>query len=172
MARLGGACLAGEMGLVNRYREGLKWLKRAAESADFQYNSAPYELGLLHETGDGTDVFRDESYTAQLFTQSADLGHAEAGYRLGKAYEHGLLTCPRDPALSVHFFTIAAMQGHPLAMMAMCAWYMVGAEPVLEKDDREAYEWAKRAAEAGMWIFFCFILEIVLLGLGWLADGF
>lgn len=150
MLRLGKACLAGDMGLGNRYREGLKWLKRAAESADFQYNSAPYDLGLLHETGYGDDVFQDESYAAQLYTQSADLGHAEANYRLGDAYEHGKLHCPRDPALSVHFYTGAAQRGHPVAMMALCAWYMIGAEPVLEKDENEAYEWARKAAECGM----------------------
>jgi TPR repeat protein len=150
MSRLGRACLVGDMGLGKRYREGIKWLKRAAESADFQYNSAPYDLGLLHETGYGDDVFQDESYTAQLFTKSADLGHAEANYRLGDAYEHGKLSCPKDPALSVHFYTGAAQKGHPMAMMALCAWYMVGAEPVLEKDENEAYEWARKAAECGM----------------------
>lgn len=149
MSRLGRACLVGDMGLGNRYREGLKWLKRAAESADFQYNSAPYDLGLLHETGYGDDIFKDESYAAQLFTQSADLGHVEANYRLGDAYEHGKLSCPKDPALSVHFYTGAASRGHPVAMMALCAWYMIGAEPVLEKDENEAYQWARQAAECG-----------------------
>lgn len=149
-SRLGRACLVGDMGLGIRYKEGIKWLKRAAESADFQYNNAPYELGLLHETGYGDDIFLDESYAAQLFTQSADLGHMEANYRLGDAYEHGKLSCPRDPALSVHFYTGAAQKGHPLAMMALCAWYMVGAAPVLEKDENEAYEWAKRSAETGL----------------------
>lgn len=150
MGRLGRACLSGDLGLGNRYREGIKWLKRAAESADFQYNSAPYELGVLHETGYGDDIFQDETYAAQLFTQSADLGHSEANYRLGDAYEHGKLTCPQDPALSVHFYNGAASRGHPLAMMALCAWYMVGAEPILDKDENEAYEWAKKAAECGM----------------------
>ncbi|KAL8732610.1 MAG: hypothetical protein Q9166_002585 [cf. Caloplaca sp. 2 TL-2023] len=149
-SRLGRACLVGDLGLGIRYKEGIKWLKRAAESADFQYNTAPYELGLLHETGYGDDIFLDESYAAQLFTQSADLGHMEANYRLGDAYEHGKLSCPRDPALSVHFYTGAAQKGHPLAMMALCAWYMVGARPVLEKDENEAYEWAKKAAETGL----------------------
>lgn len=157
MLRLGKACLAGDMGLGNRYREGLKWLKRAAESADFQYNSAPFDLGLLHETGYGEDVFQDESYAAQLFTQSADLGHAEANYRLGDAYEHGKLTCPPDPALSVHFYTGAAQRGHPVAMMALCAWYMIGAEPVLDKDENEAYEWARKAAECGT-LYRCVIM--------------
>ena len=149
-SRLGRACLVSDLGLGNRYREGIKWLKRAAESADFQYNNAPYELGLLHETGYGDDIFHDESYAAQLFTQSADLGHVEANYRLGDAYEHGKLSCPKDPALSVHFYTGAAQKGHPLAMMALCAWYMVGADPVMAKDENEACEWAKKAAETGL----------------------
>lgn len=149
-ARLGKACLTGDMGLINKYREGVKWLKRATESADHQYNNAPYELGLLHETGYGDDIFKDEVYAVQLFTQAAELGHAQAALRLGECYEHGQLRCPKDAALSVHYYNCAAQADIPEAMMNLCAWYMVGAEPVLEKDENEAYEWAKRAAEHGM----------------------
>ncbi|KAJ6015294.1 hypothetical protein N7540_009885 [Penicillium herquei] len=151
MMRMAEVCLAGELGQPKKYREGVKWMKLAADSADAQYNSAPYELGLLHVKGFGDDVFADESYAAQLFTKSAELGHAEAAYRLGDAYEHGgKLNCPKDPALSIHFYTAAAQKQHPLAMMALCAWYLVGAEPVLERDEDEAYEWAARAANLGL----------------------
>ncbi|KAI1430005.1 HCP-like protein [Xylaria sp. FL1777] len=148
MTRLGKACLSGDLG-ENRYREGIKWLKRATETADAMYNSAPYQLGMMYETGYGDDIFKDESYAAELFTQAAELGHAEAGYRMGDAYEHGKLDCPRDPALSVHFYTGAAERGHAAAMMGLCAWYLVGADPILEKDEEEAYEWARRSAELG-----------------------
>jgi len=148
MTRLGKACLSGDLG-EKRYREGIKWLKLASESADAIYNAAPYHLGCLYETGYGDDVFQDESYAAELLTQAADLGHPEANFRMGDAYEHGRLSCPRDPALSVHFYTGAAERGHPAAMMGLCAWYMVGAEPILEKDEEEAYEWARRSAELG-----------------------
>ncbi|KAJ2997808.1 hypothetical protein NUW58_g536 [Xylaria curta] len=148
MTRLGKACLSGDLG-ENRYREGIKWLKRATESADTLYNSAPYQLGVMYETGYGDDIFKDESYAANLFTQAAELGHPEASYRMGDAYEHGKLSCPRDPALSVHFYTGAAERGHAAAMMGLCAWYLVGAEPILEKDEEEAYEWARRSAELG-----------------------
>ncbi|OTB06660.1 hypothetical protein M426DRAFT_72152 [Hypoxylon sp. CI-4A] len=148
MTRLGKACLSGDLG-ENRYREGVKWLKRATESADTMYNAAPYHLGTLYETGYGDDIFKDESYAAELFTQAAELGHAEASFRMGDAYEHGRLSCPRDPALSVHFYTGAAEGGHAGAMMGLCAWYMVGADPILEKDEEEAYEWARRSAELG-----------------------
>lgn len=150
LLRLGRACLSGDLGLGNRYREGLKWLKLAVDAADFQYNAAPYELGLLHETGYGQDIFKDEAYTAQLFTKSADLGHAEANFRMGEAYEHGQLGCPHDPALSIHFYTAAAQSGHAQAQMALCAWYLLGAEPILERDEMEAFEWAHKAAEQGL----------------------
>ncbi|KAF3769081.1 HCP-like protein [Cryphonectria parasitica EP155] len=148
MTRLGKACLSGDLG-EKRYREGLKWLKLATESADAMYNAAPFHLGCLYETGYGEDIFKDEGYAAELFTQAADLGHPEANFRMGDAYEHGKLNCPRDPALSVHFYTGAAERGHAGAMMGLCAWYMVGAEPILEKDEEEAYEWARRSAELG-----------------------
>ncbi|KAK4044550.1 hypothetical protein C8A01DRAFT_42729 [Parachaetomium inaequale] len=148
MTRLGKACLSGDLG-EKRYREGIKWLKLAAEAADAVYNAAPYHLGCLYETGYGDDVFLDENYAAELFTQAADLGHPEANYRMGDAYEHGKLNCPRDPALSVHFYTGAAERGHAAAMMGLCAWYMVGAEPVLDKDEEEAYEWARKSADLG-----------------------
>ena len=150
MLRLGRACLTGDMGLTKKYREGIRWLKRAAESADFQYNQAPYDLACLHESGFGPDVFKDETYAAQLYTKAADLGQMEANHRLGEAYEYGQLNCPKDPALSLHFYTGAAEQGYALSQMALCAWYMVGVENVLEKDESEAYEWAKRAALQGL----------------------
>ena len=150
--RLGMACLKGDMGLgrsAQRAREGLTWLKRATESADFQYNSAPYELGLLHLNGFGDDVFKDEAYALQLVTQAAELGHVKANFLMGQAYESGLHGCPPDAALSVHFYNGAAVGGMPEAMMALCAWYMVGAPPVLDKDEGEACAWAKQAAETG-----------------------
>jgi TPR repeat protein len=150
--RLGMACLKGDMGLgksAQRAREGMTWLKRATESADFQYNSAPFEIGLLHLHGYGDDVFKDEGYAAQLITQAAELGHVKANFLMGQAYENGLYGCPRDAALSVHFYNGAASRGMPEAMMALCAWYMVGADPVLEKDEGEACAWAKQAADLG-----------------------
>ncbi|KAF2675221.1 HCP-like protein [Microthyrium microscopicum] len=147
--RLGLACIHNDMGLINQYRQGVKWLKRAAESADAQYNAAPYELAKLHENGFGDDIFKDPQYSAQLYTQSANLGHADANLVMGKAYEHGLLGCPQDAGLSIHFYTAAAQAGEVEGMMALCAWYLFGAEPVLEQNESEAFEWAKQAADQG-----------------------
>ncbi|KAK5732725.1 Chitin synthase 4 [Elasticomyces elasticus] len=150
--RLGLACLRGDLGLgKEKRREGLKWLRRAQEVADQQYNSAPYELALLHlHPGElSSEIFVDEPYASQLLTQAAELGHVEASFMMGRAYEEGLYACPRDPALSVHFYNGAATRGHVEGMMALCAWFMVGAPPVLERDEGEAYAWATQAAELG-----------------------
>jgi TPR repeat protein len=161
--RLGLASIRGDMGLDSKvrktYREGFKWLKRAAESADPQYNAGPFELGLLHLAGHGDDIFKDEAYAMQLITQAADLGHVQANFMLGQVYESGLHGCPKDAALSVHFYNGAATRGHVEGMMALCAWYMVGAEPVLERDEAEAYAWAKMAADLGQLIRDAFALH-------------
>ena len=139
MSRLAVACLYNQLGLTTSVREGVTWLKRAAEVATEQYPSAPYELALLHENGLDDIVFRDLAYMVELLSLAASLGHAEAAYRLGEAYEAGLLECPADAELSVHYFTLAAMKGHARAMLALCAWYISGSPGVLDRDEREAY---------------------------------
>jgi TPR repeat protein len=148
MSRLGQACLFGDLG-EKRYREGVKWMKLATEAADAMYCTAPYQLGCMYETGYGDDIFQDETYAVKLFTQAAELGNPDAAFRMGDAYENGKLGCPKDPALSVHYYNCAAERGHAEAMMGLCAWYMVGAPPVLDKDEPEAYAWARKAAELG-----------------------
>ncbi|KAK8042316.1 hypothetical protein PG993_006839, partial [Apiospora rasikravindrae] len=140
MTRLGKACLAGDFG-ETRYREGIKWLKRATESSDTIYNAAPFQLGTLYETG--------YVMLRNFLPKQPSLATLRRAFAWGDAYEHGKLNCPRDPALSVHFYTGAAEGGHAGAMMGLCAWYLVGADPILEKDEEEAYEWARRSADLG-----------------------
>ena len=153
MLRLGKACLNSEFGMPNTQAvtlEGVNWLKRAVEAATPLYPNAPYELALLHEFGYKDVVFPDESYARQLFSKASDLGHVDASYRLGEAYEYGRLGCPEDAALSIHYYSLSAAGGNAAAMLSLCAWYMVGAEGILEKSDEEAFAWAQRSAEAGL----------------------
>lgn len=129
--------------------EGINWLKRAAEAATVLYPNAPYELALLHETGYKDVVFPDEAYAVELFAKASDLGHPDAAFRLGEAYEYGRMGCPEDAGLSVHYYSLAASRGNAAAMLSLCAWYMFGAEGVIETSDQEAFAWAQRSAEAG-----------------------
>ena len=144
------ACIRSEISLSHAQREGVKWLKRAAEVANDHYNSAPYELALLHEKGYKDMVFADEAYAAQLFALSADLGHSESAFRLGQAYENGQLGCPKEPSYSLHYYTLASEKQHSQAMMCLSAWFLVGIPDVLEPDREEAFLWASKSCELGM----------------------
>lgn len=153
MLRLGLACFYGKLGLgnsVNVKQEGIKWLTRAAESANEVFPQAPFELAKIYEVGYRDIVFKDLQYSVQLYVKSAEFHYIPAASKLGHAYEYGTLNCPQDAALSIHYYTLAALGGDPSSMLAMCAWYMVGAEPVLPRNEEEAYEWAHRAAECGL----------------------
>ena len=151
MYRLGIAELNGELGLSKRPKEGVKWLKRSAEHATAEFPHALHELALLHERGIGDGVvFVDYDYAAELLAQAAELGYAPSAYRLGECYEYGKMGCPQDPALSIHYYNIAAQQNHRDACFALTAWYLVGSPGVLPQSDTEAYLWAKRAADAGL----------------------
>lgn len=113
MYRLGIAELNGELGLAKRPREGVKWLKRAAEHATAEFPHALHELSLLHEKGIYNVVFVDTEYAIELLAQASELGYAPSAYRLGEFYEYGKLGCPQDPALSIHYYVSPAGPGHP-----------------------------------------------------------
>ena len=148
--RLGLAELNGELGMSKRPKEGVKWLKRSAEHANAEFPHALHELALLHERGIHNVVFVDYEYSAELLIQAAELGYAPSAYRLGECYEYGKMGCPQDPALSIHYYNIAAQQNHADACFALTAWYLVGSPGVIPQSDAEAFLWAKRAADAGL----------------------
>lgn len=127
---------------------GIKWLERALNVATELTAAAPYEMGKIYYTGYSDILIQDQKYALQLFAQAAALGNVEASASLGRHYELGEVV-PADANLSIHYYTKAALGGHAESMLAMCAWYMVGAEPYLPKDEQEAFEWVKRAAECG-----------------------
>ncbi|TCD65589.1 hypothetical protein EIP91_002474 [Steccherinum ochraceum] len=150
MYRLGIAELNGELSLSRSPKEGVKWLKRSAEHATAEFPHALHELALLHERGIDNVLFVDYEYAAELLAQAAELGYAPSAYRLGECYEYGKMGCPQDPALSIHYYNIAAQQNHRDACFALTAWYLVGSPGVLPQSDTEAYLWARKAAEAGL----------------------
>jgi TPR repeat protein len=150
MYRLATAELNGELGLKKSAREGVKWLKRSAESATPEFPHALHELALLHERGVDNVLFVDEEYSCELLAQAAEMGYAPSAYKLGVNYEYGRMGCPQDGGLSIHMYNIAAQQNHKEACFALTAWYLVGAPGILPQSDTEAYLWAKKAAEQGL----------------------
>jgi TPR repeat protein len=150
MYRLGTAELNGSLGLSKRPKEGVKWLKRSAEHATEEFPHALHELALLHERGIENILFVDLDYATELLAQASELGYAPSAFKLGECYEYGKMGCPVDAALSIHYYNIAAQQGHREACFALTAWYLVGADGVLPQSDTEAYLWAKKAADQNL----------------------
>lgn len=151
MYKVGMILLKGLLGQQRNPREAISWLKRAAEAADTENPHALHELGLLYESAGPNDVIlRDEAYAFRLFKQAADLGYKFSQYRLGCAYEYGLLGCPIDPRLSIMWYSKAAEQGEHQSELALSGWYLTGSDNVLGQNDTEAYLWARKAAMAGL----------------------
>lgn len=104
MYRLGTAELNGSLGLPQRPKEGVKWLKRSAEHASAEFPHALHELALLHERGIENVLFVDLEYATELLAQASELGYAPSAVKLGECYEYGKMGCPMDAALSIHYY--------------------------------------------------------------------
>ena len=151
MYKVGMILLNGLLGQPKNPREAVGWLKRAAERADAENPHALHELGLLYESAQPNDaIIRDEQYAFTLFKQAAEIGYKFSQFRLGAAYEFGLLACPIDPRQSIVWYSRAALQEEHQSELALSGWYLTGSEGVLQQSDTEAYLWARKAAMAGL----------------------
>lgn len=151
MYKVGMILLKGLLGQPRNPREAVGWLKRAAERCDAENPHALHELGLLYESAQPNDVIlRDEPYALQLFEQAANLGYKFSQFRMGCAYEYGLMGCPVDPRSSIMWYSRAATQEEHQSELALSGWYLTGSEGVLQQSDTEAYLWARKAAQAGL----------------------
>lgn len=151
MYKMGMIQLKGLLGQPRNPREAIGWLKRAADQADAENPHSLHELGLLYESAAPEDVIiRDEGYAFSLFKRAAELGYKFSQFRLGCAYEYGLMGCPIDPRMSIMWYSKAAVQQEHQAELALSGWYLTGSEGVLNQSDTEAYLWARKAAMAGL----------------------
>ncbi|KKK27152.1 hypothetical protein ARAM_003619 [Aspergillus rambellii] len=151
MYKMGMIQLKGLLGQARSPREGISWLKRAAERADEENPHALHELALMYaNAGDNDVVIRDEAYASQLFHQAAELGYKFSQFRLGMAYEYGLMGCPVDSRQSIMLYSAAAAQGEHQSELALSGWYLTGCEGILQQSDTEAYLWARKAAASGL----------------------
>ncbi|KAJ3021227.1 hypothetical protein HKX48_008932 [Thoreauomyces humboldtii] len=158
--RLGTVLATGELGQQKNAAASVKWFVLSARFATAKHPHALYQLALLHEHGDSSGVFpnghADPAEALRLLVRAADLGHVASQVRLGHSYQFGDLGAPVDPAASIRSYGQAARKGSAEAMYELSAWHFTGAEdpvtgtPVLPVDEREAYLWARRAAERGL----------------------
>jgi TPR repeat protein len=145
--KMGMILLKGLLGQQKNFGEAINMLKRAADRADRDNPHALHELALIYEAQTGNErIIRDEVYALQLFHQAADLGYKFSQFRLGQAYEYGLLGCPIDARTSIAWYTKAAAQEEHQSELALSGWYLTGTSGILEQSDTEAFLWARKAA--------------------------
>jgi TPR repeat protein len=145
--KMGMILLKGLLGQQKNFGEAINMLKRAAERADRDNPHALHELGLIYEASTGNQrIIQDEAYALQLFHQAADLGYKFSQFRLGQAYEYGLLGVQIDARTSIAWYTRAAAQEEHQSELALSGWYLTGTSGILEQSDTEAYLWARKAA--------------------------
>ncbi|KAI9809304.1 MAG: hypothetical protein M1825_002595 [Sarcosagium campestre] len=160
MYKMGIILLKGLLGQQRNPREAVVWLKRAAERADEENPHALHQLARstygatldsnANSSSGNDSIIRDEDYSKQLFIQAADLGYKFSQFRLGCAYEYGLMKSPIDPRQSIMWYSRAAVQGEHQSELALSGWYLTGAEGVLQQNDTEAFLWARKAAQSGL----------------------
>lgn len=151
MYKTGVIQLKGLLGQSRDSGEAILWLRRAADKADKDNPHALHELALWHESAsDNGRVAEDEAYAWQLFQEAAELGYKFSQYRLGRAFEYGMMKCPIDPRQSIAWYSKAAVQEEHQSELALSGWYLTGSEGVLQQSDTEAYLWARKAATAGL----------------------
>lgn len=145
--KMGMILLKGLLGQQKNFGEAINMLKRAADRADRDNPHALHELGLIYESSTGNQrIIQDEAYALQLFHQAADLNYKFSQFRLGQAYEYGLLGVPIDARTSIAWYTKAAAQEEHQSELALSGWYLTGTSGILEQSDTEAYLWARKAA--------------------------
>lgn len=109
------------------------------------YPQYQYERGLYYAENAWKGI-EDPFKSVECFRKAAELGHAEAQYRLGDCYE-----CARgvnkDLREAFKWYRKAAKQGHAEAQYRLGKCYEYGEG--VEKDSAKAAMWYRKAAEQG-----------------------
>lgn len=154
--RLGMMYLMGQHGYTKDMERGLEMIKIAADSADSDAPQGSYVYGMLiaRELPDiNIPEFLLEvnlGLARQYIEKAAFLGFAKAQLKMGQAYELSQLGCEFAPALSLHYYALAAQQGQSEAALGVSRWFLFGYEKQFQKNERLAFQYAEVAADAGL----------------------
>ncbi|KAI1090561.1 hypothetical protein F5B19DRAFT_317752 [Rostrohypoxylon terebratum] len=154
MYRLGMINLLGQRGQPKDIARGLDLIHSAADTADEDAPQGAFVYGMLIAR-DLPDVVvpdkvltYDVSVARQYIEKAAYLGFAKAQLKMGQAYELCQLGCEFNPALSLHYYGLAARQGQPEASLGVSRWFLFGYEGTFAKNEGLAFKYAQLAAKA------------------------
>ncbi|KAI0149017.1 hypothetical protein BJ166DRAFT_501811 [Pestalotiopsis sp. NC0098] len=152
--RLGMINLMGQHNQRKDIARGLDLIRQAADSADEDAPQGAFVYGMLIAR-DLPDVSipdgilnPDVAVARQYIEKAAYLGFAKAQLKMGQAYELCQLGCDFHPALSLHYYGLAARQGQPEACLGVSRWFLFGYEGTFSKNEQLAYRYAQLAAAA------------------------
>ncbi|KAH7018192.1 LOW QUALITY PROTEIN: uncharacterized protein B0I36DRAFT_335461 [Microdochium trichocladiopsis] len=154
--RLGMVNLMGQRGQPRDLVRGLDLIHTAADTADEDAPQGAFVYGMLIAR-DLPDVAvpdgvlpLDLGLAKQYIEKAAYLGFAKAQLKMGQAYELCQLACEFNPALSLHYYGLAAKQGLPEACLGVSRWFLFGYEGSFAKNEQLAFKYAQLAAKAGL----------------------
>jgi TPR repeat protein len=154
--RLGMMYLMGQHGYPRDTERGLEMIKIAADTADSDAPQGAYVYGMLiaRELPD-IDIPEflldvDLGLARQYIEKAAFLGFAKAQLKMGQAYELSQLGCDFAPALSLHYYALAAQQGQAEAALGVSRWFLFGYEKQFPKNEKLAFQYGEAAADAGL----------------------
>lgn len=154
--RLGMMTLLGQHGQQQDFARGIQLIRQAAMNADENAPQGAYVLGMLQARElpqiSVPEIYLpyDEKSARQNIEKAAYLGFAKAQLKMGSAYELCSLGCEFNPTLSLHYNALASRQGEAEADMAISKWFLCGHEAEFAKNEELAYQYAQRAAIAGL----------------------
>ncbi|KAH7095151.1 hypothetical protein FB567DRAFT_511862 [Paraphoma chrysanthemicola] len=154
--RLGMMTLLGQHGQQQDFQRGIQLIRKAAVNADENAPQGAYVLGMLQARElpqiNVPELYLpyDEKSARQNIEKAAYLGFAKAQLKMGSAYELCSLGCEFNPTLSLHYNALASRQGEAEADMAISKWFLCGHEGEFAKNEELAYQYAQRAAVAGL----------------------
>ncbi|KAI0023937.1 hypothetical protein F4780DRAFT_726942 [Xylariomycetidae sp. FL0641] len=151
--RVGMISLMGQRGMPKDVNRGLDLISQAADTADEDAPQGAFVYGMLvaRDLPDVTipegALTSDMAVARQYIEKAAYLGFAKAQLKMGQAYELCQLGCDFDPALSLHYYGLAARQGQPEACLGVSRWFLFGYEGTFAKNEQLAYKYAQLAAK-------------------------
>ncbi|RYP92917.1 hypothetical protein DL770_000967 [Monosporascus sp. CRB-9-2] len=152
--RLGMINLMGQRGQPKDLARGIELIRSAADTADEDAPQGAFVYGMLiardlpDVTVPGGMLPDDIALARQYIEKAAYLGFAKAQLKMGQAYELCQLGCDFDPALSLHYYGLAARQGQPEACLGVSRWFLFGYEGTFAKNEQLAFKYAQLAAKA------------------------
>ena len=141
-------------GVVQDYKEAVKWYRKAAEQGDAD---AQYNLGGMYKNGQG--VVQNYKEAVKWTRKSAEQGDSYAQYNLGNMYYKGK-GVPKDYVMAHMYWNLASVDGNKNAIenRDLIAKEMTPSQ--IEESQKLAREWMTKKREREKKAFYDFFKDV------------